>query len=112
MAHLGHMYANGAGVPQSNASALEYFRAAAERNHPGGLFGLGHMMMSGRGLDQNPRQAFKFFSAAAEQVCCLLLTCLHDVSAVGHEGGGSSASPAEVTGLSAIRPVGTAQHPI
>lgn len=30
MAHLGNMYANGHGVPQDNATALSWFRSAAD----------------------------------------------------------------------------------
>ena len=32
MAHVGHMYANGAGVEQSNLTALRWFKEAAEQN--------------------------------------------------------------------------------
>ena len=31
MAHLGHMYANGNGVAQSNVTALRWFKEAAEQ---------------------------------------------------------------------------------
>ena len=69
MAHLGHMYASGNGVVANNVTALKWFKASADRQHPSGLFGLGSMMLSGRGTHQNYRQAFSLFSAAAEQVC-------------------------------------------
>ncbi|KAK9818102.1 hypothetical protein WJX72_007209 [[Myrmecia] bisecta] len=67
MAHLGHMYANGQGVTQSNETALEWFKQGAEKNHPSALYGLGYMHLSGYGLAKDHRKAFKYFSAAAEQ---------------------------------------------
>lgn len=38
MAHLAHMYASGTGVPQDNATAVDWFRKAADR---GGLLAAG-----------------------------------------------------------------------
>ncbi len=68
MAHLGHMYMNGVGVEASNATALEWFKQAAERNHPSALFGLGYLHLSGFGVPKDAKKAFKYFTAAAEQV--------------------------------------------
>jgi Sel1 repeat len=69
MAHLGHMYANGRGVAQSNATAMSWFLKAKDaNNHPSALYGLGYMHLSGYGVPMDHRKAFKFFSAAAEQV--------------------------------------------
>lgn len=68
MAHVGHMYANGDGVPQSNVTALRWFKEAAEHAVPSALTGLGYMHLSGYGVAMDHRQAFKYFSDAAEQV--------------------------------------------
>lgn len=68
MAHLGHMYASGEGVPQDNDTARQYFQAAAEAGNPSGQFGLGYMHLTGRGLQQDYRAAFKLFQRASEAV--------------------------------------------
>lgn len=74
LAHLGHMYANGLGVPADNATAVEYFTdAVQEAGHPAALFGLGYMHMSGYGVEKDLKKAFQFFAAAAEQVTA----CFH-----------------------------------
>ena len=69
MAHLGHAYANGLGTAPSNASALRWFRAAAERGaHPSALYGLGYLHLAGFGVPADAKKALKFFTAASEQV--------------------------------------------
>jgi len=65
MAHLGHMFANGAGVPASNASALRWFRAAAERGHPSGQYGLGYLHLAGYGLPKDAAAALALFTKVA-----------------------------------------------
>jgi len=82
MAHLGHMYANGVGVEASNTTALEWFKQAAEKNHPSALYGLGYAHLGGLGVPKDAKKAFKYFTAAGEQVNhilheieCLLKTC-------------------------------------
>ncbi|KAK9842449.1 hypothetical protein WJX81_000710 [Elliptochloris bilobata] len=67
MAHLGHMFANGAGVAPSNVSALEWFTAAAEHAHPSAQYGLGYLHLAGYGVEKDARKAFEFFTKAAEQ---------------------------------------------
>ena len=47
MAHLGHMYANGLGVEQSNATSMKYFQVAADMGSAHGMYGLGYMHLSG-----------------------------------------------------------------
>lgn len=75
MAHLGHMYANGLGVPADNETAIEYFTdAGAESGHPSAIFGLGYMHLSGYGVEKDLKKAFQFFGAAAEQVLDLHLS--------------------------------------
>lgn len=53
MAAVGHMYANGRGVAQDNATAIEWFtRAVSEESGPAdasALFGLGYMQLHGYG---------------------------------------------------------------
>lgn len=68
MAHLGHMYANGIGVPASNASAIKWFRSGSERGNANAHFGLGYMYLNGQGLPQDYRLAVRYLTAAAEQV--------------------------------------------
>lgn len=53
MAAVGHMYANGRGVAQNNATAIKWFTRAAS-DDPGppdasALFGLGYMQLHGYG---------------------------------------------------------------
>ena len=57
MSHLGHMYANGHGVPKNNETALRWFRDAVDQNHPNGHYGLGYMFLAGYGIEQNPDRA-------------------------------------------------------
>ena len=46
-AQLGHLYANGLGVQQSNATAMKYFQKAADLGSAHGMYGLGYMFLSG-----------------------------------------------------------------
>ncbi|GAB4822328.1 hypothetical protein N2152v2_009374 [Parachlorella kessleri] len=66
MAHLGHIYANGIAVRQSNDTALVWFIKAAEKGHPSGLFGLGYMHLQGHGVQRNHARALKYFKQAVE----------------------------------------------
>lgn len=69
MAHLGHMYANGAGgVAASNETALEWFRQAAEQDHPSALYGLGYLHLAGYGVPKDHRKALRYFETAVKQV--------------------------------------------
>jgi SEL1 protein len=68
MAHLGHLYANGAGVDADNATALKWFRAAAEKGHPSALYGLGYMHLAGYGVPKDYDKAFKYFTQAGHGV--------------------------------------------
>ena len=113
MGHLGHMYASGVGVEASNATALEWFRQAAEKNQASALYGLGYMHLSGMGVPRDARKAFKYFTLAAEQVrlpvpkaagCCKPGRCTGYESACGgfwpgpqHQN--SHSGPAYVRGL-------------
>jgi TPR repeat protein len=68
MAQIGHMYANGRGVPQSNETALQYFRHSAEVPNPdaSGMFGLGYMHLHGYGLPRNLTAALGWLVRAAK----------------------------------------------
>ncbi len=74
MAHLGHMYANGQGVAQSNETALQWFTRSSDAGHPSGMYGLGYMYVSGQGVLQDHRRAFELFEDAAKQVSLPSLT--------------------------------------
>ena len=65
-AHLGHLYANGLGVPPDNDTALEYFRKGAAQGHGHALYGLGYMHLAGAGVEANVKKAIQFFSQAAD----------------------------------------------
>lgn len=67
-AHLGHMYANGLGTAQDNATAIRLFKEAIEASeHHVALHGLGYMHLGGYGVDKDPAAALKLFSRAAER---------------------------------------------
>ena len=66
MAHLGHMYANGFAVKQSNKTAWQFFWKAAERGHASGFFGMGYMHLTGQGAEVDHKQAFSYFKQAVE----------------------------------------------
>lgn len=64
MAHIGHAYANGIAVAQSNSTARRWFIKAAEKGHPSGLFGLGVMYLKGQGVDVDNEKAVQYFTRA------------------------------------------------
>ncbi|KAI3429526.1 hypothetical protein D9Q98_005614 [Chlorella vulgaris] len=66
MAHLGHIYANGRGVPQDNATAVAWLYKAAEQGHASGFFGLGYMHMTGQGAEQDHGKALRYFTDASQ----------------------------------------------
>ena len=66
-AHLGNMYAQGVGTDQDNATALEYFRRGAARDHPPSQNGLGFMYMHGHGVARDFKKALEYFKTAAER---------------------------------------------
>jgi len=62
------MYLEGSdAVPQDNATAFQYFKAAAERNNPVGQAGLGLMYLHGRHVDKDVNKAFQYFNSAADK---------------------------------------------
>ncbi|EOD32811.1 hypothetical protein EMIHUDRAFT_112149 [Emiliania huxleyi CCMP1516] len=62
--HLGHMYAQGMGVEQDNATALEFFRKGAAKGHAPSQNGLGYMYMQGYGVAQSHSKALQLFQKA------------------------------------------------
>ena len=65
--NLGVMYANGEGVPQDDAEAVQWYRLAAEQGHAEAQGTLGAMYATGRGVPQDDVEAVQWFRLAAEQ---------------------------------------------
>lgn len=66
-ANYGLMLANGAGVPQNNASAFSYLRAAAKQGNAFAHYGLGAMYLVGSTpVEKNESLAVLYFEKAAE----------------------------------------------
>jgi TPR repeat protein len=64
---LGRIYWYGKQVPKDQKKAVEYYRQAAEKNHPDALAGLGSAYGLGQGVDQKDEQAAAgYFRRAAE----------------------------------------------
>jgi TPR repeat protein len=66
-AMLGEMYWRGEGVKQSNATALLWFKHAAEYGEPIAQNALGVMYRDGSEVKQDTSKAIKYFLAAAKQ---------------------------------------------
>ena len=64
---LGAMYANGNGVPENDAEAVNWFRLAAEQGSETAQFVLGIMYDNGEGVPENDAEAVKWYRLAAEQ---------------------------------------------
>jgi TPR repeat protein len=69
MAQIGHMHANGDGVPQSNSTALDWFLKSIDGKNPdpSGLFGIGYMYLHGYGVEQNITEAIEWLQGAAKR---------------------------------------------
>ena len=65
--NLGHMYANGYGVPENDKTAVKWFTKAAEQGLAEGQFNLGAMYDFGDGVPENDKTAVKWYTLAAEQ---------------------------------------------
>ena len=61
----GKMYADGNGVDQDYAKALNWYHRAADQNHPKAQFKLGVMYASGKGVEINIDRAISWLRAAA-----------------------------------------------
>ena len=64
---LGRMYAEGIGVPQDDAEAVQWYRRAAEQGTAEAQFNLGGMYLKGEGIPQDDAEAAQWFRRAAEQ---------------------------------------------
>ena len=63
-AHLGALYAKGAGVPQSDTTALQWFMRAAEQGHGKAQVMLGEIWANGWGVSRNEAIAYKWATLA------------------------------------------------
>ena len=61
------MYNHGHGVPQNHATAVRWYRAAAEQGNALAQWSLGFMYDHGHGVPQNHATAVRWYRAAAEQ---------------------------------------------
>ena len=61
------MYANGRGVPQDDAQAVEWYTKAAEQGVGDAQNNLGLMYGNGKGVPQDDAQAVFWYTKAAEQ---------------------------------------------
>ena len=59
-ANLGALYANGAGVPQSDAAAIQWLMRAAEQGHAKAQLMFGDSWANGRGVARNNPIAYKW----------------------------------------------------
>ena len=65
--NLGHMYANGYGVPENDKTAVKWYTLAAEQGYAMAQYQLGIMYANGRGVPENDKTAVKWYTLAAEQ---------------------------------------------
>ena len=63
--NLGHMYANGYGVPENDKTAVKWFTKAAEQGLAEGQFNLGAMYDLGDGVPENDKTAVKWYNLAS-----------------------------------------------
>jgi TPR repeat protein len=66
MSNLGHMYAQGLGIPQDNATARQYFEDGVKRGNAAAKNGLGYLYMYGVGVEPSYKLANQYFTQAAE----------------------------------------------
>ena len=64
---LGFRYRRGNGLPQNDATAARWFRAAADRGNATAQFNLGFHYREGRGVPQDDANAVRWYRRAAEQ---------------------------------------------
>jgi TPR repeat protein len=63
---LGLLYANGWGVAQDDATALQWYERAAGQGHGEARYNIGVMYQNGWGVEQSDADALKWMLAAAE----------------------------------------------
>ena len=64
---LGHMYAEGQGVPRQYGKAAVWIRQAAEQGNGYGQFALGYLYDKGTGVAQDDAEAARWYRKSAEQ---------------------------------------------
>jgi TPR repeat protein len=64
---LGRAYEQGNGVPQSDDSALNWYRKAADQGNPGAENRLGVMYRLGQGMSRDKEEAVRWYHKAAKQ---------------------------------------------
>jgi TPR repeat protein len=60
------LYEAGQGVPRDEAKAMQLYREAAQKHHPGGAYNLAVMYEFGRGGPQDQTEAAKWYAKAAD----------------------------------------------
>ena len=65
MAHLGILYGDGQGVPQSYELAVKWYEKAACASHAGAMANLGFLHAKGQGVPQSYELAVKWYEKAA-----------------------------------------------
>lgn len=65
--NLGVMYDNGVGVPEDDATAVRWFRQAAEKGYLKSQSNLGLMYANGEGVPRDEVQAYLWFDVAARR---------------------------------------------
>ena len=65
--NLGRMYANGYGISQDDAEAVDWYRKAAEQGYADAQYNLGGMYSNGKGVLQDDAEAVTWWRKAAEQ---------------------------------------------
>jgi TPR repeat protein len=62
---LAVMHANGQGVDQDEAQAIQYYSMAADQGHAAAQFDLGSMYANGQGVAADDFAAMRFYRLAA-----------------------------------------------
>lgn len=84
MNELGLAYASGKGVKQSYPEAAKWYRQAAERNDPKGMFNLGYLLNQGFGAPQDYAEAHRLYRAAADRGFAPAMSGLGRMYALGN----------------------------
>ena len=66
MGNLGYMYANGEGVEQDYAKAIEWYTKAADSGNTTAMYNIGYMYMYGEGVEQDGTKAIEWYTKAAD----------------------------------------------
>lgn len=66
MAHIGHLYMNGWGVPRDPSAAVHWFERGVEKKSASAYVGLGYALLEGQGKARDVGHAGRLFTKAAE----------------------------------------------